>query len=113
MKDKLRFCVMGGDLRQIKLAELLAEDGHSVCTYAMEQASENTQIQNVCTYERVAGADCVVLPLPVITSEGKLNAPFSDAPYCKGQVHDLLNEKQIICAGLVPVCCINRRETRA
>ncbi len=102
MKDKLRFCVMGGDLRQIKLAELLAEDGHSVCTYAMEQAVENSQVQNVCTHDRVAGADCVVMPLPVITSDGKLNAPFSDAAYDIGKVLDLLNEKQIICAGLVP-----------
>jgi hypothetical protein len=44
----------------------------------------------------------VVLPLPVVTPEGDLNAPFSGDTYKIGQVLDLLGEEQIICAGFVP-----------
>jgi dipicolinate synthase subunit A len=103
MKEKLRFCVMGGDLRQVKLAELLEEDGHSVCTWAMDLLPEKGPVQNVCTPERdrVASADCVVLPLPVVTTEGALNTPYSEHTYAIGPVLDLLGEQQIICAGFV------------
>ena len=31
----MSFWIVGGDLRQVKLAELLLEDGHRVQTYAM------------------------------------------------------------------------------
>ena len=35
MKHELNIWVVGGDLRQAKLAQLLAEDGHTVHTYAL------------------------------------------------------------------------------
>ena len=36
MRHELNFWVLGGDMRQGKLAQLLAEDGHRVHTYALE-----------------------------------------------------------------------------
>ena len=36
MRRALNFWVVGGDLRQVKLAQFLVEDGHNVQTYAME-----------------------------------------------------------------------------
>ena len=40
MKHELNIWVVGGDLRQEKLAQLLAEDGHTVHTYALGQPQE-------------------------------------------------------------------------
>ena len=40
MKHELNIWVVGGDLRQEKLARLLAEDGHTVHTYALGQPRE-------------------------------------------------------------------------
>ena len=37
MKHELNIWVVGGDLRQVKLAQLLAEDGHTIHTYALGQ----------------------------------------------------------------------------
>ena len=37
MKHELNFWVLGGDMRQGKLAQLLEEDGHRVHTYALEE----------------------------------------------------------------------------
>ena len=42
MRQKLNFWIVGGDPRQAALARALAEDGHSVHTYALEQAVEST-----------------------------------------------------------------------
>ena len=38
MREKLSFWVAGGDMRQAKLAEQLAADGHTVHTFALEKA---------------------------------------------------------------------------
>ena len=37
MRNELNLWVAGGDMRQAKLAELLAADGHTVHAYALER----------------------------------------------------------------------------
>ena len=40
MRNELNLWVAGGDMRQAKLAELLAADGHTVHAYALERLGE-------------------------------------------------------------------------
>ncbi len=87
MRQRLQFWVLGGDPRQSALAEALAEDGHSVYTYALEQSSSAALAAP--GLEPITGADCVVLPLP--TADGELlNAPLADAPLPLAQLLDAL-----------------------
>ena len=67
MKEKLLFWIVGGDLRQVRLAELLQEDGHRVQTYAMEQRPEGGRLTGTDTLRGIEEADCVVLPLPLMS----------------------------------------------
>lgn len=41
-----KFAVIGGDLRIIKLAKMLAEDGNEVYTYGLEKAEELKEEKN-------------------------------------------------------------------
>ena len=41
------FTVIGGDLRIIKLAKMLAEDGNKVYTYGVEKAEELKENKNI------------------------------------------------------------------
>ena len=41
------FTVVGGDLRIIKLAKMLAEDGNKVYTYGVEKAEELKKNKNI------------------------------------------------------------------
>ena len=41
------FSIIGGDLRIIKLAKMLAEDGNNVYTYGMEKAEELKENKNI------------------------------------------------------------------
>ena len=45
----MSFWIVGGDLRQVKLAELLLEDGHRVQTYAMEQRPDRGKLTGTDT----------------------------------------------------------------
>ena len=73
----LKFAVVGGDTRLVRLAELLRRDGHRVCTYALERADLAEEIPKAgCLQGCVYGADCVVLPTPA-EAGGFLFAPLS------------------------------------
>ena len=57
MKHELNIWVVGGDLRQVKLAQLLAEDGHTIHTYALGQPPE-TASGGWRSEERRVGKEC-------------------------------------------------------
>ena len=90
--------VVGGDPRQAALAALLADDGHSVHSYALEQGAG---IQCEPSLEGADLADCVVLPLPAAGPDGKLNAPLSAQGHELTEVLDALRPGQLVCAGMV------------
>lgn len=93
LKREWNFWVLGGDLRQEKLAGLLRLDGHRVHTYALGEPGEDlSQVRN---------ADCVILPLPVCAPEGGLNAPMSDAEHPLEDIFARLDPGQFICGGMV------------
>lgn len=100
MKNTLNIWVIGGDLRQSKLARLLLLDGHTVHTYALELAAETADLCQE-TLTGVELADCVVLPLPAAGEEAALNAPLSGESHPLMKILDALRPDQILCAGKV------------
>ncbi len=100
MKHTLNFWVIGGDLRQTKLAQLLQEDGHTVHTFALDRAPEPLPGEEA----DLAGlglADCVVLPLPVTAEAPLLNAPLSSHSHSLPEILAFTRPGQIVCAGKV------------
>ena len=95
MKHRLNVWVIGGDQRQVHLAALLRREGHTVHTYALEQAVEDCEAEP----SEVRLADCVILPLPVTGNGSLLNAPLSDRPHPLASILDYLRPGQVICAG--------------
>ena len=90
--------MVGGDPRQAALARLLADDGHTVHTFAMERG-EGVRCQP--SLEGIALADCVILPLPAVGEGGRLNAPMCGDPPRLETVLDVLVPGQLLCAGMV------------
>lgn len=101
MREERNLWVVGGDLRQVKLAELLIQDGHTVQTYAMERRPEPQTLPGSDTLRGIERADGVILPLPMTAERGMLNAPLSDHRIPIQTVLDAMTEGQILCAGRV------------
>jgi len=102
MEQTRTFWVVGGDLRQAHLAQLLARDGHTVCTYALEQgthAAPTAQTQS--TFTGIGRADCVILPLPVCSAPGILTTPLSREEHTLAPILESLSPGQLICGGRV------------
>lgn len=102
MRQTLNFWVLGGDLRQARLAQLLAEDGHRVHAYALEEGL--TPGGDLTLEASLAGADradCVILPLPAADGQGRLNSPLSQVRTDLDRVLAALVPGQVICGGRV------------
>lgn len=101
LRKERNLWVVGGDLRQVKLAELLMDDGHWVQTYAMERRPSPPELPGSDTLRGIEHADCVILPLPVTVEEGILNTPLSDQKLPLKTLMEALQPGQIVCAGRV------------
>lgn len=74
----MRFAFIGGDMRTVSLAQSIAGDGHDISCFALENSGAFASHQLASDPESCTrGADCVVLPLPVLDIRGNLNAPLS------------------------------------
>ena len=101
MRNELNFWVVGGDMRQAKLAELLSADGHAVHTFALEELGPLEGVRQEKGLAEAELADCVVLPLPAAGGDGRLNAPLSRQSLPLAEVFSALRPGQVVCAGRV------------
>lgn len=95
------FAVCGGDERLVRLSAQLLRDEHRVRLFALEGAPAAEGARScAAAAEAVAGADCVVLPMPALSPRGLLNAPLSAEPHCAGELLSAAHEGQVFCAGM-------------
>ena len=73
----MKFALLGGDDRCVRLCRLLRADGHAVAAFALEKALPDCVASAA---DAIKGADCVLLPLPA-EKGGALNAPFSGGAF--------------------------------
>ena len=74
--------VVGGDLRIVKLVEMLIEDNYTVYTYGLEYSEELLKLDKVemcpTLEEAVKDAKAVVGPIPLSSDRKNLSMPFSN-----------------------------------
>ena len=96
------FAIIGGDQRQALLCRLLIDDGHEVRTFALDRAEHSPDITEALSPgAAMAGADCVILPLPVAGQRGLLNTPLSAGEYALAEILDAVPRGALVCAGRV------------
>jgi dipicolinate synthase subunit A len=104
----ITFAVVGGDLRQAKMAEILSCDGHRVLTFALEKSEMPPYVRQVSDIrDAICPADCIILPLPVTGKAGFLNTPLSAEVCPLDEIFRLIRKEQTVCAGRV---CDDTRE---
>ena len=101
---KQKFLILGGDLRSIRLAQMLAEDENKVFSYAQEKSDEildSTEIEKCTTLKgAISKAQIIVAPIPFSSNNESINTPFSDE---KIIIEDLLkvNKNKIFIGGSI------------
>ena len=89
------FGLIGGDRRQAELSRLLAADGNTVHTYGLDAWKP----VGAGSLDRAAGADVIVLPLPLCRGDGVLNC--QEGPMPTLDLFRRLRSQQRVLAGQV------------
>ena len=80
MKD--RYLVLGGDLRNIKLAGMLADDGNKVYSFGQERSDEvldDGRIEKCSSLKQaLEKSQVIIAPVPFSGNSENINTPFSD-----------------------------------
>lgn len=101
MNKRLSFNIIGGDARQIYLAQLLNGDGHDVTLYGINPEL-CPEINTSKEFPKLCKSDCVVLPLPAFIDDELINAPLFDIPIPISVLKESLCQGQLVVAGLLP-----------
>lgn len=90
-----RISVIGGDMRQVYLAQMLLEEGQDVVTWGLEKGEGPRPVPLHMALE----ADVLILPLPVCRG-GKLNLPLTDTALDPEQLWPRLRYDQLVLGGM-------------
>ncbi|MCL2084360.1 MAG: dipicolinate synthase subunit DpsA [Oscillospiraceae bacterium] len=102
------FAIIGGDMRQSRLARLLLQDGHTVYTWALECGCAAAETRGESMEETAARARCVIWPVPMLNKEGALNVT---GPAVTGALAlRMLRSDQIAAGGRIPLSLIRQAE---
>ena len=101
------FAIIGGDLRIIKLAKMLADEGNTVYTYGLEKAEELKNNENIIFSEKLSKAipedvEVVIGPIPFSSNGVNINAPFSKLEISIRELVHYLNAKILIAGSIMP-----------
>ena len=96
--------VVGGDLRIVKLVEMLIEDNYTVYTYGLEYSEELLKLDGVemcpTLQEAVKDAKAVVGPIPLSSDRKNLSMPFSNIKLPIGDFINSLEGKTLIAGNI-------------
>lgn len=101
MKNK-KYTVIGGDLRSVKLAESLRNDGNEVYTYGFknyEGVSDMNEVDNL--KDAIDDSDIIIGPVPCSNDNETINAVYSTDKIHINEVFRLISNKQIFIAGRI------------
>lgn len=97
-----RFTVLGGDLRSIKLANLIAAEGNKVDIYGFKNAGFELGMEESLNLESaVKESDIVIGPLPCSNDNENINAPFHQQRINIKEVFKMMNKNQLFIAGRI------------
>lgn len=101
------FAIIGGDLRIIKLAKMLADEGNIVYTFGLEKAEELKDHPNIVFTEKLSKAipedvEVVIGPIPFSSNGVNINSPFSKEEISIRELVHYLNAKILIAGSIMP-----------
>ena len=95
----MKFAVIGGDMRQAKLAEMLTGDGHRVYTALMNPPEREKPGDGENWRAALEKAEYIVLPLPASSGGGVLNTPMWDGTVKLSEILEAIRQDQTVLAG--------------
>lgn len=101
-----KISLIGGDLRIVKLAEMLAKEDNKIYVCGLEKAEELKDISNIVQCDSIKKAientEIVIGPIPFTSNGVSINAPFSDKEIKIREMMNVISAKVLIAGGILP-----------
>lgn len=102
----MKFAIIGGDLRIVKLAEMLANEQNTIYIYGLEKAEDINNNSNIIKCDSIKktiqDVEIVIGPIPFSSNGNTVNAPFSDKEITIREMMHVINAKVLIAGGITP-----------
>lgn len=102
----MKFAIIGGDLRIVKLAEMLAKEENQIYVYGLEKAEDLKNKPNIIQCDTikktVQDSEIVIGPIPFSSNGNTVNAPFCDKEITIRELMHVINAKVLIAGGITP-----------
>lgn len=102
----MKFAIIGGDLRIIKLTVMLAKEQNEISVYGLEKSEEIKNIPNIKHCDTIKKAienvEIVIGPIPFSSNGKTINMPFSDKEVTIREMMHVINAKVLIAGGITP-----------
>ena len=102
----MKFAIIGGDLRIVKLADMLAKDGNEIYIYGLEKAEDLKSNSNIIQCDNIKKAiqdvEIVIGPIPFSSNGNTINAPFCEKEMTIREMMHVINAKVLIAGGISP-----------
>ena len=102
----MKFAIIGGDLRIIKLAVMLAKEQNEIYAYGLDKSEElknNPRIKHCDTIKKaIQEVEIVIGPIPFSSNGKTINMPFSDKEITIREMMHVINAKVLIAGGILP-----------
>ena len=99
------FAVIGGDLRIVKLIQMLSKDENQIYTYGLEKAEELKGTENIKFCDKISevvqNCEIIIGPIPFSSNGVEINTPFSDEVIKIEEIMHNANGR-ILMAGAIP-----------
>lgn len=101
MNTNCVFSVIGGDMRQAKLIQMLAADGFCVNICGFENCEEPFNNVVICSDIEtcVKYSDCIILGLPFSTDNKLISAPYAENLLHLNELYTCLNNAHLLLGG--------------
>lgn len=97
-----KYTIIGGDLRNVKLAEMIAADGNEVNVYGFKNAGFDVKIMESPDMKTaIDDSNIVIGPLPCSNDNESLTAPFHSDKIHMNEVFKSIGKNQLFIAGRI------------
>lgn len=99
----MKFLIVGGDMRNLEIANILAKAGYTCRIYGLEKLeNKHKNIQNATAISTwIKGCDGVILPVPVSKDGVKVNAPYSEDDIFLAEIFSSIEKNTRVFGGVI------------
>ncbi len=96
---KKTISVIGGDLRTLTLAGLLAEDGYSVHIFGFDKNIDTDNLLVAKNLHDAIQSEVIILPIPASGDNVTINAPYAEKPILLDDFFAMIGASKLVLAG--------------